>query len=31
VTLFDALVFLGAQLGLGLLILLQLNWSDRAL
>eukprot|EP00092_Neocalanus_flemingeri_P059090 GFUD01070540.1.p1 GENE.GFUD01070540.1~~GFUD01070540.1.p1 ORF type:complete len:408 (+),score=104.08 GFUD01070540.1:56-1279(+) len=26
VTLFDALVFLGGQLGLGLLILLELNW-----
>ena len=26
VSLFDALVFLGAQLGLGVLILLELNW-----
>ena len=26
VTMFDALVFLGGQLGLGLLVLLQLNW-----
>ena len=26
VTMFDALVFLGAQLGVGLLVLLQLNW-----
>ena len=26
VTMFDALVFLGGQLGLGLLILLELNW-----
>ena len=26
VSMFDALVFLGGQLGLGLLILLQLNW-----
>ena len=27
VSMFDALVFLGGQLGIGLLILLQLNWS----
>jgi 4-hydroxybenzoate polyprenyltransferase len=26
ISLFDALVFLGSQLGLGLLILLELNW-----
>ena len=27
VSMFDALVFLGGQLGVGLLVLLQLNWS----
>ena len=31
VSMFDALVFLGGQLGLGLLILLQLNWLVVAL